>query len=167
MDAPLQVRSIVRWCLLTGCRRDEARQSSWGTINGGVWVVQDTKMARPLSLPVLPMMEGVLKELRSVFAYSDWIFPSTTSMGKPVPRSSLDYILREGVKAGWGMHTLRHTVESQMADLSIAEESRDLVLNHTRASVGSRYNHSQQLQMKSDALKKWHRKLKKVVTEGG
>lgn len=164
IDAPLQVRSLVRWALLTGCRRDEARLTEWESINNGVWSVSDTKGGKPLALPITTMMQAVLDELRPVFAYSDWLFPATTSDSKPIPRASVDYILRESTKAGFSMHVLRHTVESHLAELSIDKESRDLVLNHASGGIGYRYNHSQMLDMKTEALKKWHKKLKVIIS---
>ena len=164
IDAPLQVRSLIRWSLLTGCRRDEARLSAWESINGGVWTVSDTKGGKPLSLPVLPMMQAVLDELRPVFADSDWLFPATTTDGKAIPRASVDYILRESTKAGFSMHVLRHTVESHLAELSVDKESCDLVLNHAGGGVGVRYNHSQMMDLKTKALKQWHKKLKVSIS---
>lgn len=167
INAPLQVRALVRWALLTGCRRDEARLSTWADIDPerGTWTVRDTKNTMPLILPLMPAMQAVLSELRATFP-GEHLFPGTLNYKEPIPRGTVDYILRVSSKSGFSMHVLRHTVESHLAELGISEEVRDMVLNHTRRSTGARYNHSEQLEAKREALTAWHAKLFEWVNEG-
>lgn len=166
LDAPIQVRALVRWCLLTGCRRDEARMASWAQFDPEctVWTVETTKGGRPLVLPVTEPMLAVLKEMRATFPGSPHCFPATTGPLKPIPRGSTDYILRQATGGAWMWHTLRHTVESHLAELDIGAEVRDLILNHSgRGCVGERYRHGRQIDTKRKALECWHQFLSKVA----
>lgn len=167
INAPLQVRALVRWALLTGCRRDEARLSTWADIDieRGTWTIRDTKNTLPLVLPVMPAMQAILIELKATFPQTEPLFPGTLNLKEPIPRGTVDYILRVASKSGFSMHVLRHTVESHLAELGIPEEVRDMILNHTRRSTGARYNHSDQLEAKRAALTTWHTKLFDWVNE--
>ena len=164
IDAPVQVRMMTRWLLLTGCRRDEARLAHREQITDGAWRVLDTKNDHPLILPMMPAMEAVAAESKQTFGATGWLFPSTTSNFRPMPRSSWEWALRRATDGAWSAHVLRHTVESHMRELGISEEARDAVLNHVRAGAGARYAHGAQLQVKADALHRWHQHLLDVVS---
>ncbi|MBK5939799.1 tyrosine-type recombinase/integrase [Halochromatium roseum] len=171
LPARPQVRAMVRWCLLTGCRRDEARLAHWLQIAdepeiGEVWTVTDTKAGRPLVLPVTKPMREVLDEMRATFPGAPFLFPGLTDNLQPIARGSSDWVLRSSTgdgsnaRPGWGWHTLRHTVETHLAELGISAEHRDLVLNHKgRGGVGERYRHGRQLDAKRDALERWHDRI--------
>jgi integrase len=162
LDAPLQVRGMVRWMLLTGCRRDEARltERAWLT---DAWRLPTTKNDRPLALPMMPAMEDIIKELRETFGPSTWLFPATTTARKPIPRASFDYCVRVATGGAWSAHVLRHSVESWLAELKVPEEGRDLILNHVRKGSGARYGHSERLDEKHDILRCWHARLLDIV----
>lgn len=160
-----QIRAVIRWCLLTGCRRDEARITQWAQVDREkeIWTVDRTKNRRPLVLPLMPAMVEVLDELAVTFPESDYLFPATTSKRKAIPRGSMDYMIREGTKGEWSMHTLRHTVESWLAELGVVEEHRNLVLNHWSGRMSERYRHGYQLDAKEKAMETWHKKLMEMV----
>jgi len=166
LDGPIQVRGMVRWMLLTGCRRDEARLARWDQIQGDVWRVASTKNDNPLVLPIMPDMQAVLDEMRATFGPSDWIFPSTVSSFKPIPRGTWDYALRTATNGRFSAHVLRHTVESWLRELGLDEEHRDMVLNHVRRGTGSRYAHGEQIEAKREALRIWHKHVQSVTKKG-
>ncbi|HYQ71565.1 MAG TPA: integrase family protein [Gammaproteobacteria bacterium] len=161
INASIQARGLVRWAILTGCRRDEARCTTWSQFANGEWTVEHTKNDNPLVLPMMPMMEAVYDEMRRTFSFSEYMFPSTIDNGKALPRGSLDYQIRN---MPWTMHHLRHWCETGLADLNIIEEHRDLILNHVRRSTGSRYNHSTGIKAKTEALTVWHEWIAGVVS---
>jgi integrase len=163
LDAPIQVRLCVRWMLLTGCRRDEARTATRDQIDADAWRVVTTKNDLPLVLPLLPAMVEVVSESRATFGGTAWLFPGTADTHKAIPRGTWDWALRQATDGRWSAHVLRHTVESHMRELEVPEEGRDAVLNHVRASTGSRYGHGEQLALKARALEQWHRHLQHVV----
>lgn len=167
LELPQNARLIVRWCLLTGCRRDEARKAAYTEFEDGIWTVARTKSRadeiKPLILPVMPMMEEIIKASREPYQ-SQYLFPSVRSRTIPTPRNTVAYQLREAVDAKWSLHHLRHVVETNLAELGVVEETRDLILNHTRKSTGSRYNHSTAIKIKKEALSKWHLALKEIIS---
>jgi integrase len=163
IDAPIQVRLAVRWMLLTGCRRDEARTATRDQISTDAWRVADTKNDLPLVIPMMPAMVEIAQESRVTFGGTAWLFPATVDNHKAIPRGTWDWALRQATEGRWSAHVLRHTVESHMRELEIPEESRDAVLNHVRQSTGSRYGHGEQLALKTRALEQWHRHLQHVV----
>ncbi len=158
-----QTRALIRWALLTGCRRDEARTTQFHQITDDIWVVQETKNSRELILPMMPAMEQIVDEMRQTFGSTSWLFPATTDTHKPLPRGTLDYLIRKSAKKAWSMHTLRHTVETMLRELEIPEEIRDLILNHVRESTGERYGHGKAVEMKKKGLEVWHEYLLDAV----
>lgn len=160
---PPQARALIRWALLTGCRRDEARTTQYSWITDESWTVPHTKNSRELVLPMMPAMRQVVDEMRSTFGATTWLFPATTDTHKALPAGTLDYMIRNGAKKEWSMHTLRHTVESHLRELEIPEETRDLILNHVRKSSGQGYGHGSALKMKAKGLEAWHEYLLNAV----
>lgn len=162
-DGAPQARALIRWALLTGCRRDEARATEFTQITDETWTVEDTKNGRDLVLPMMPAMDDIVEEMQQTFKATKWLFPATTDTHKALPRGTLDYMIRESSKKAWSMHTLRHTVETLLRELEIAEEVRDLILNHVRESTGERYGHGMALEMKRKGLEIWHKYLLEAV----
>jgi|GEM_PF-2051293 len=158
-----QTRTLIRWCLLTGCRRDEARMTRHSWIADKTWRVPETKNSHELVLPLMPAMQQLVDEMRATFGATPWLFPATTDTQKVLPRGTLDYMIRQGTKKAWSLHTLRHTVESHLRELGIPEETRDLILNHARESSGERYGHGEALEMKRKGLATWHEFLLNAV----
>jgi integrase len=157
----VQVRGMIRWMLLTGCRRDEARLITREDIADGIWTSADTKNGTDLILPVMPMMQAVIDEMTNTFGPSHILFQATTTHSKPIPRGSWHYQLKSN--ADFSAHELRHTVETHLAELSISEEYRDLILNHVRKSSGARYNHSLRIDAKRQVLEQWHNRLAEII----
>jgi len=160
------VRALLRWALLTGCRRDEARltEKTWVDREAGTWTVPSTKNSRELVLPLTDEMLVIADEMEAAYPWSKYLFPATTDgKDKPIPRGSMDYLLRTGTKGQWSTHTLRHTVKSWMQELMIPKEWRDLVQNHFDNDMDRIYGHSPQLELKRQALEKWHAELTKRV----
>ncbi len=147
-----QIRALLRWLLLTGCRRDEARTMTWDQIKDGIWTRPDTKNDRDLVLPITPAMQAILDDMKSTYD-SEFVFPSTTSMKKPVPRGSLHHLVKD---LDFVIHETRHTTETVLKNLGVDKERRDLVLNHVSQGSGSHYDHSPALVMKQSALDIWH-----------
>jgi integrase len=154
-----QTRALIRWCLLTACRRDEARLTQYYWINDNTWTVLKTENSRELVLPMMPALRHVMDEMQSTFGATEWLFPATTTTRKAIPAGTLDYQIRFGAKKKWSLHTLRHTVETYLRELEVPEETRDLILNHVRESSGQRYSHGKALEMKRKGLEKWHKYL--------
>ena len=62
-------------------------------------------------------------------------------------------------------HDLRRTVETRLASLGVAKETRDRVLNHTDRSVGGvHYNRYDYLAEKRGALELWAEKLSQIAS---
>jgi integrase len=154
-----QARALIRWCLLTGCRRDEARTTQYSDFTDETWTVIDTKNGRDLILPMMPAMRQIVKEMRSTFGSTPFLFPATTTTRKAIPAGSIHYIVTKGARMDWSLHTLRHTVESYLRELEVAEETRDLILNHVRKSSGDQYSHGKALEMKRKGMGAWHKCL--------
>lgn len=165
-DGKPAVRAMIRWLILTGCRRDEARttEKAWVDREAGTWHVPETKNSRALILPLTEPMLAVADEMEKAYPWSTYLFPATTDgQDKPIPRGSMDYLVRARTDGQWSAHTLRHTVKTHMQELMVPKEWRDLVQNHVTAGMDRIYGHSPQLDLKRKALETWQKELMRRV----
>ena len=159
-----QVRALVRWMLLTGCRRDEGRTATWSQVEDGVWRVEDTKNKTTLALPITDEMQAVLTDMKNTYD-SEFIFPATTSNRKSIPRGSLHYLLKK--HGDFTPHELRHTVATLCDDIGGIEETDvSRILNHSfreGSATTKTYSHSEKLPAKRATLEIWHRELARIA----
>jgi integrase len=139
---------IVRLLILTGARRAEIGGMCWSEIDqeASLWVLPAarSKNGRPLTMPVMPMMEQILAGVprrvgrdhlfgaRGASGFADW----------SAAKRGLDQ--RSGVN-DWTIHDLRRTVATRMADVGIQPHIIETLLNHqsgARRGVAGIYNRS-------------------------
>jgi integrase len=63
----------------------------------------------------------------------------------------------------WTFHDLRRTVKTGLADLGVASDVRDLLLNHTLQGMNKVYDHSQRADEKRKALELWEAHIMGLV----
>jgi integrase len=100
------------------------------------------------------------------------VFPSEKRLGGATPLSGWSKMLARlrqasGV-AGVGLHDLRRTFRSALADLGVREEIAEAMIAHRRSDLVSRYNRAQLWDQRRDAAEKLDVWLAGVVsrTEG-
>ena len=74
--------------------------------------------------------------------------------------------MRELKIEGAVLHTLRHTVKTNMAALGIPDGVNDRLMNQItgqRQRVGARYDHHEYLEEKRRALELWEKRLAEIV----
>jgi integrase len=151
IDTHPDTQRLVRFIMLTGCRRDEARLLTWRQVHDDFIEWQKTKAGHQHSLPIMPMMRQVLGDRGEGYVFGDQ------------PRGTFNWRVNTATGSVWSAHVLRHSVETHLAELGVSEEVRDAVLNHQRRSTGARYMHGRQLQRKQAALAVWHGHLARAL----
>ncbi|MBA3517159.1 MAG: site-specific integrase [Rhizobiales bacterium] len=128
---------IVELLALTGQRREEVAQLTWGEIDlfGKTWTLGSarTKNGRAhlvhLSEPALDLLQADPRLGSFVFTSTGRVpFQNFTSM-----KLRLDTL--SGV-SNWRLHDLRRTVVSGMAALGVAPHVADRILNHVGGTIG-------------------------------
>lgn len=128
--APNPFHALVRFLLLTGARRDEARELPWPEINGSDWLLPAARnkvredLVRPLSkaaqdiLNSLPAVDGV----GLVFS-NDGRRPM--SLTAPFARLSATI----GV-TNWRLHDLRRTARTLLSRAGVNSDIAEMCLGH-------------------------------------
>jgi integrase len=149
-------RSFVRFLLLTGCRREEARAMHWDELDLGVpvWTVPAgrTKNGRPHEVPLTAPAVALLTQLRrqGPFVFSlDGRRPMAGMSGLK------DRIDRKSGLNGWRFHDLRRTLRSGIAELGVIYEVAERVIGHAMPSLDQTYNVHSYFLEKKDALERW------------
>ena len=147
--------AVVKWLILTGCRRDEAREARWCEIDRRrkLWTLppERSKNGRQHTVPISEAALALLDDLPT-FEGGDFIFSakdgSTPYKNVIKPKERISAL--SGVFE-WTLHDLRRTAASGMGDLGIPGETIARVLNHSEraiAGVTSRYNRADQTEAK-------------------
>ena len=140
---------LVQMGLLTGLRRSELAALRWD------WIDRD---ALRITMPGEAMKNGrehVLPITASIAALLDktpnrgggLVFPSERRLGGATPLSGWSQLVsrlraKSGVE-GVGLHDLRRTYRSALADLGVREEIAEAMIAHRRSDLVSRYNRAE------------------------
>ena len=144
--APTNYNRIVRFILLTGCRRTEAslvsRQMIESDADGGKLLVIPkavTKSGRDHRLPVTAQL-GVLLDGCLEDARSDLFFPSQKTGRAVLGWSKLHAAFVKTCGVSFGLHDLRRTLKTGLDALGVDSDISEICLNHTRKGLEGIYN---------------------------
>jgi integrase len=178
--------NIAQLLLLTGARRDEVGQMTWGEVDlaAKTWTItkERSKNGQSHELPISDAAMRIIESLPHVGDGKGLIFTTngkTPASGYSRAKLNFDKAILQGMREAssypdgitpperWTLHDLRRTAASGMAGLGIAPHVVEAVLNHKSgtikgvAAVYNRYNYSAE---KRAALEAWARALDAIVT---
>jgi integrase len=170
MDLGPPAGHIVRFLLLTGCRRDEAASMVRAELgDDGVWLIpaERAKNKRQHALPLPPLALTILAECPRI-APDRFIFTlnGETPLGAfSKIKQRLDAALGSDVPL-WRLHDLRRTCASGMARVGVDLHVIERVLNHVSGSfagvVAVYQRHKYEAEMR-DALARWAQHVESIV----
>jgi integrase len=161
---------LVKMGLLTGLGRGELAAMCWDwidreslriTIPGKVM-----KNGREHAIPIINMIAKLLDETPD--RGGGLVFPSEARLGGATPMSGWSKMMtrlrRVSGVAGVGLHNLRRTYRSALADLGVREEIAEAMIAHRRSDLVSRYNRAELWDQRRDAAEKLDAWLARIVT---
>jgi integrase len=157
-------RALVKMLILTGQRRDEIRCLQWAELDfdNRTWTLPAArnKGKRDHKLPLTATVASLLDELPRL---GPFVF--TVSGAKPYAGAKrLKQILdRDTGITGWVLHDIRRTVRSGLAELHIAEEVAERVLNHAKKGLAKVYNRHAYVAEMRVALEAWEKQIAVIV----
>lgn len=171
---------FFRMLLLTGQRRSEVAEMTWGELdldNERVWNIPATRMKakRPHEIPLTPEMVVLLKDLREHRGSGDFVF--STSLGeRPISgfskvKGRLDKSIAEmrgdaekGPLPAWTIHDIRRAVRTGLGAIpSIPHDIRELVIAHVPSALVQTYDLHAYRDEKREALRLWGERLARIV----
>jgi integrase len=138
--ASVPFHALVRFLLLTGCRRDEARELPRAEINGTDWLLAAARnkvkvdLTRPLSKAAQAVLDGqpVIDGGPLVFTLDGHRPMSLTA---PFARLSGD----TGIK-DWRLHDLRRTARTLLSRAGVNSDTAERCLGHVLSGVRATYD---------------------------
>ena len=150
---------LVRFLILTGCRRNEAGRLEWSMIDLERCRIDlpatFTKQARGHTVYISEQLARTLGQCKRDVRGPEWVFPSPRSGG---PMSGWSQIMDPKDKRTAGgtlsrtpgfvkvcgvdftLHDLRRTFRTGLSRLGVDKDTAELALGHAREDLESRYN---------------------------
>jgi integrase len=131
--------ALVQFLLLTGARRSEAAEMTWGELSGADWTLPAArnKVAVDLIRPLSPAAMAVLKKLPKIRRY---VF---TSNGRQPLGGFTHFKRRLDIAAGvsgYTLHDLRRTARSLMSRAGVNSDHAERCLGHVIGGVRGVYD---------------------------
>ncbi|MEC7763740.1 MAG: integrase arm-type DNA-binding domain-containing protein [Pseudomonadota bacterium] len=175
---------LVRFLILTGCRRNEGARLEWSMIDDE-WTRIDlpatfTKQARGHSVFVGPDLRNLLDQCVPDARGPNWVFPAPRTGGpmsgwsKIMDRNNLrgranptkaapGFVAMSGVD--FSLHDLRRTFRTGLSRLGVDREIAELALGHAREDLEARYNRDGCEAALKDAFDRWGKHVQAAVQQ--
>jgi integrase len=157
-------RAFVKALILTGQRRDEVRCIKWTELDldDRLWTLPAArnKGKREHKVPLANAVVELLDELPRLGPFAFTVGGTKPYAGTKRLKEILD---RDSAVSGWVLHDIRRTVHSGLAELHIAEEVAERVLNHADKGLGKVYNRHSYLAEMRAALEAWAMHIAVIV----
>lgn len=150
---------LIRFLILTGCRRGEAAGLTRSMVNleeglitlPAVFTKQGRGHVVPIALPLAGVLEACVVDSRT----PDLLFPSPRSGGPFKGWSKLlpKFEIACGVR--FGLHDLRRTFRSGLSRLRVSPDVAELALGHARVDLEAIYNRDTALEELRSAFNLW------------
>jgi integrase len=160
----------LKLLLAFGVRKGELLRARWrefdldgGTDAGPLWRLpaSRTKIAAPLSIPLVPAVVGWLKSLREISSGSEFVFPKrrrdrrqrALHVGIDTLNAALTTV-DHGLDA-FTIHDLRRTMRTHLSSLGVRSEVAERCLNHKLPGIQAVYNTHDYFAERRAALETW------------
>jgi integrase len=158
---------IVRFLILTGCRRQEVGDMCWSWFSpdmSSFTIPADrSKNHKAHTLPVMPMLRAIVDTVPHM-EDRDQLFGSRASgFSRWHLKPELDQ--RCGV-TNWTLHDLRRTFSTRLNELGAPPWIVEAILNHSRRGVEAVYNLAAYRNQMREALAMWEDHVRALVGGG-
>ncbi|MBL8628380.1 MAG: tyrosine-type recombinase/integrase [Rhodospirillaceae bacterium] len=138
-------RDLLRYIVLTGKRREEARSLRWDQIDFDAKTItassQKTKSKRKHVLPLSDFLLAMLKERRLATNSEDWVWSAVSATGHVMELKFPLGLVSEKIGLHLTPHDLRRTF-STVADRLMSRVFVTRLMDHSDRTITDRYNAS-------------------------
>ncbi|WP_424360983.1 tyrosine-type recombinase/integrase [Methylocystis parvus] len=149
---------LIRFLILTGCRRGEAAGLTWAMVDREARVIRlpaaFVKQGRGHLVPIAPALTAVFEACQED-ARSDLVFPSPKT-GEQI--SGWSKILVKTTKAAgvdFSLHDLRRTFRTGLSRLGVDDDTAEIALGRARTNLEAIYNRDDALTALREAFELW------------
>lgn len=151
----------IRLLMIVGLRPGELVNAPWNEIDfeRSTWDIPKERMKkrRPHMVPLSNQAITILERLRTLSAYSPYIFPNRNNPAKPMTKGALlTLINRIGYGGRVTPHGFRHTMSTILHEIGYNTLWIDTQIAHVdKNSIRRTYNHAQYLEGRREMLQ-WY-----------
>src|SRR5262249_43477536 len=131
--------NLIRFLLLSACRRTEAAAMRWAEITDGIWTLPASRSKTKIEI-VRPLSKAAQALLAAQPHDTEWVF-TTTRTGPlkqfSTPKAKLDVV--SGVR-GWRLHDLRRSSRSLLSRAGVNSEIAERCLGHALPAIRATYD---------------------------
>lgn len=144
----------------TGQRYGDVARLTWDTIDGDVIRLIPHKTTRHKIAVAIPITKPIREVLKKIPRTGDYLFPVHAELYRHRGQASRTIPFREVLdaaglgKAGYTVHSWRHTAATRLAETGADIETRKALLGHRVDSTAERYDHDEHLAAKRAALER-------------
>ncbi|KQQ48788.1 hypothetical protein ASF58_05920 [Methylobacterium sp. Leaf125] len=159
---------LIRFYILTGCRRGEGAGITWTMLNTRAAVFElppvFVKQGRGHKVPVTPQLQSLLDHCHRD-ARSDLVFPSARTGSLMSGWTKLVAGLTKASGVEFTLHDLRRTFRTGLSRLSIDVDTAELALGHARADLEAIYNRDTGTDRLRAAFTAWADHVSRLIAE--
>jgi integrase len=149
---------LIRFYMLTGCRRGEGAGLTWAMLNRAAHVFElppvFVKQGRGHKVPVTAQLQGLLDDCHRD-GRSDLVFPSIRTGGPMSGWTKLVASLTKASGVDFTLHDLRRTFRTGLSRLGVDVDTAELALGHARADLEAIYNRDEAADRLRSAFVAW------------
>ncbi|MCT7508606.1 site-specific integrase [Aliarcobacter cryaerophilus] len=139
----INLATIIRFLLFTGCRRNEVFKARWEDIdlNHKVFTIPLSKSGTKRTIPISPSLEQLILTIPKTSKV--YLFPSQSDKNKPINTifRHWDRIRNKANLPSVRIHDLRHTTASILVNKGVSLYQVQQILGHTTPKMTQRYSH--------------------------
>ena len=145
-------------CMVRKCELIEAR---WDEIDfeQALWIIPGERMKKDKDHVVFLTNQALamFEELKSLSSGSEWVFPSTHSLDKPISKSTLNVAVRsfDAEIQKFVIHDFRRTASTHLHEAGFNTDWIEKALAHETKGIRGVYNKAQYSDQRKDMLKWW------------
>ncbi|KQO66026.1 hypothetical protein ASF22_04990 [Methylobacterium sp. Leaf87] len=149
---------LIRFLVLTGCRRGEGAGLTWTMMNSAENVFDlpavFVKQGRGHKVPIAPALRAIL-DLCHRDARSDLVFPSGRTGGEMSGWTKSMKAFTARAEVDFTLHDLRRTFRTGLSKLGVDVDTAEIAIGHARADLEAIYNRDDAFDRLRNAFERW------------
>ena len=167
-----QNKLALHLLILTMVRKSELIAAKWFEIDFDkrLWSIPGTrmKMDRPHLVPLSDHALAMFEELKQLASGSEYVFPSPSSLRKPIHETTLNAAIRglDFEIQDFVIHDFRRTASTLLNEMGFNPDWTEKALAHEQQGVRGVYNRAKYLEQRREMLQHWADFVAAQIEEG-
>jgi integrase len=147
--------------ILCMVRKSELIEACWDEIDfdKALWAIPGERMKKDKAhiVPLTDQALAMFEELKGLSSGSEWVFPSTHDLNKPISKTTLNVAIRsfDADVQNFVIHDFRRTASTHLHEAGFNSDWIEKALAHEAKGIRGVYNKAQYADQRRQMLKWW------------